>query len=246
MALAGCSACPSRREQTGPGYAPPPEPLSIPGQSASPGIAAISQNTAVRAMLQTTKIDHVSFSSKTGSFPEVVRLIRNATGLPILIAPAARKTMKDEGLSLDLDLRAPIAIADLLDLMTSRSDELGWTVRSGVVEITTPDQVQGEATMRTHDVRDLIFARTEFLPPVISGIPNGEVDAGSRAGGEGDERVAAIEPDNLVQVVKSATIPDYWDTEGGGSIEFIDSGYLLVVATPEMQTEVAHVLDDMR
>ena len=43
-----------------------------------------------------------------------------------------------------------------------------------------------------------------------------------------------------------ATKPDYWDAEGGGTIEYLDSGYLLVMATLEMQRAVDRALLRLR
>lgn len=101
--------------------------------------------------------------------------------------------------------------------------------------------------MVTHDVRDLLFATTEFLPPKIGGLPTGDGDGGgARTGGEADEKVRVYEPDLLVENVKAGTAPDYWDAEGGGSIEATDSGYLIVRASPEMQRQVARFLDALR
>ena len=55
-----------------------------------------------------------------------------------------------------------------------------------------------------------------------------------------------IEPDSLLQALKMATDMDYWDSETGGSLEYVDSGYLLVLATPKMHRAVDRALSGLR
>ena len=187
----------------------------------------------------------MAFDAETGDYLEVVKLLRTVTGLPIIVSPEARQIISDEALVLELELRAPIAVADLLDLMVSRSPDLAWTIRHDVVVLTSKALAGGDSVLMTHDIRDLVFPRTEFIPPVIAGIPTGEATA-PRSGYEGDEKVAMIEPDRVVQMITMSTAADYWDTEGGGTIEFVESGYLLVNANAAMQREVARVLARLR
>lgn len=100
----------------------------------------------------------------------------------------------------------------------SRSTQLAWTVRDGVVQITTKAQAGGSNyTHYYYDVRDLIFAKTQFLPPRIRDIPSGDsADDSPRSGGEGDEKTVFVELDKLAANLREATDPTYWDAEGGG------------------------------
>jgi hypothetical protein len=160
--------------------------------------------------------------------------------VPVVITPAARAVIAEEGLAVDLVIGPPITVADMLDLLVARSERLVWVRRDGFVEVTTRAAAGGDAVLCVHDVRDLVFARTEFLPPVIRGIPVGDDEP--RTGGEAEERVALVDPDVLVANVELATDPGYWDRDGGGTIEYADGGYLIVVANAAMQRCVARTL----
>lgn len=220
-------------------------PTAHPG--GAPARSAPSEDAATRIQLAETTVHRLQFTADTGDYLDVVKVLRTVTGIPILVSPEARTVIADEALVLEIEIVAPLSVANLLDLMVSKSPALGWTVRNGVTMLTSKAHAGGEVVLRTHDVRALTLAGTEFLPPVIRDLPSGEPEAeGSRSGGEGDEKVSAIEPDNLLQVVKMSTEPDYWDTEGGGTIEYVDSGYLLVMATPAMQRAVARALSTMQ
>lgn len=243
LALLFVTGCQSRY----PTHAASARDLPIAPRSAAASTARTPQRLPeehhIRAQLARSTISGVQFTRENGTPEEVVRLLRTVTGLPILISPAARTAAQDADVALELTVRSPLSAAHVLDLLTEHPD-LGWTVRNGVVEVTTAANAGDDVVMHNHDVRDLTFARTEFLPPTIGGIPTADSDA--RSGSEGDEKLAAVEPDALVQAVKLATDPGYWDSEGGGTIEFVDAGYLLVMAAPAMQRSVARVLDGLR
>lgn len=202
---------------------------------------------AVWEQVRTKTVGKLSFTEETGDYNAVRRLIQTITGIPIIVTPEAKTVIEDESLTLEMELVAPITVANFLDMMVSKSENLAWTVRNGVVEITTKAKAGGDNVLVSHDVRDLVFPMTNFLPPRIRDIPVGDSSAGPRIGGESDEKTAYVELDTLVANIKDATGGDtYWDAEGGGTIESVEGGYLLVTANPAMQERVARFLDDMR
>ncbi|MEM7204251.1 MAG: hypothetical protein AAF628_28590 [Planctomycetota bacterium] len=216
---------------------------------ALPSGAASPDDQAVREQTVEKQVPKIQFTEETGDYSEVVKSLRLITGVPILMSPEARETIDSEGLVLEIDVVSPISLANFLDFMVGRSEQLAWTVRNGVVEITTKAKAGGSNVMVSHDVRDLVFARTTFLPPVIRDIPTGDtgLTGGPRIGGEGDEKIAPIESDILQENLKSSLGGDtYWDVEGGGTMDFVETGYLLVYASPEMQQRVGKFLDDSR
>ncbi len=215
-----------------------------------PSMADDPDDAAVKEQVRTKTVASLSFTEETGDYEEVVRLLRTVTDVPIILTPEAKEVISDESLTLEITIVAPLAVSNFLDLMVSKSENLAWTVRNGVVEITSKLATGGQNSMVTHDVRDLVYPRTEFLPPVIRDIPSGDGGFGEsapRLGGEGDEKVAYIEPDILQENIKSSTGGEtYWEAEGGGQMEYVDSGYLLVYANPEMQRRVEKLLNDQR
>lgn len=207
------------------------------------------ENVAVRQQIASKTVPPITFVEETGEYEDVIRLVRTVTDIPIILTPEARAVIADESLFMEVEIAAPLAVSHFLDLMTEKSENLAWTVRNGVVEMTSRVASGGDNILSSHDVRDLVFARTEFLPPIIRDLPSGESfgEGGPRTGGEGDEKIAYIEPDALQQNIKGSTGGEtYWDAEGGGTMEFVDSGYLLVFANPEMQARVERFLADQR
>ncbi len=197
---------------------------------------------ALGARLHTTRLPAASFTADTAGLDAVLQWLSTAADLPMVQSPAARALIADTGAALDVDLRAGVTAADFLDLITARVDGLRWRVRHGAVSIETAAEGRRDAVLQSHDVRDLLFARTEFLPPVIQGLPSD--DGVPRAGGE-RESAAAYEPDVLVELVRTITGPEVW-SEDGARIDATESGYLLVLAPKALQRRVADALHRMR
>jgi type II secretory pathway component GspD/PulD (secretin) len=206
-----------------------------------------ADDEALRARLAELQLQNMSFTDED-DFDEIKRRLQaRFDEVPIVITPEARDTIEGEGLTLVMDVTAPIALDDFFDQLVSLSAELAWTVRDGVVQITSKTQAGGANFLDHKDVRDLIFAKTVFLPPTIRDIPSGD-DLGDtpRTGGEGEDKTFFVELDTLIANIQNATDPLYWESEGGGSIDQAESGYLLVNANPEMHKRVDRVLEDLR
>ncbi len=201
-----------------------------------------SDNTRLRQKLKTKTLTGIDFANRDGGdLQSAVRLIQTITNIPIILTPGARHVISDEGVTFKVELTAPLRVDHLLNLMVDGSDSLSWTVKYGVVQIRSKTESSGTAKLKIYDVRDLLVARTQFIAPTIRGIPTGDDDS-LRTGGEGEERTQAFEADSLVANLKSATDPEYWDSEGGGSIEATESGYLIVKASPEMHAKLGGAL----
>lgn len=203
---------------------------------------------ALREVLRETPISGLSFTADDGSFAEVKSRLQVITDIPIVITPEAQEVIDGEGLVLVMEVTSPISVENFLDRMVALSPEsLAWTVRDGVVQITTKLQAGGVNTLAYKDVRDLIFAKTQFLPPTIRDIPSGDDIAETpRTGGEGEDKTYFVELDTLIANITEATDPTYWGAEGGGLIDQAEAGYLIVTANPAMQRAVDDVLEDMR
>lgn len=205
------------------------------------------EDQAILEAVQTKTVGKLSFNEETGQYAEVKKVIQTITEVPMIITPDAAKVVADESLVLKIELIAPITLANFLDQMVGRSENLAWRVHNGVVEITTKAKAGGDAILLTHDVRDLVFPVTEFLPPLIRDIPNGQDTGGApRSGGESDAKVSYIEGDQLVNNIKEATGAKLWEGEGAGTIEYLEGGYLNVKANPRVQERVRQLLEDYR
>jgi len=205
----------------------------------------VTADDELRNKVRTTTIDKLSFTEETGAYRDVINLLQTRTDIPIIITPEARGVIDSESLVVQIDIGSPISLANFLTYLASKSEQLAWTVRNGVVEFTTKAKAGGANVLKTYDIRDLVFQLTDFIPPLIRDIPVGDA-TGPRTGGEAEEKPSFVDPTTLKGNVQDATGAGYWDAEGGGKIDVMESGYLLVTANPEMQERVARFLEELR
>jgi type II secretory pathway component GspD/PulD (secretin) len=199
----------------------------------------------LRDKVRTTMVDKISFTEETGAYRDVIKVLQTRTDIPIIITPEARAAIDAESLVAQIEVGSPISLANFLTFLTGKSEQLAWTVRNGVVEFTTKAKAGGSNYLLTHDIRDLIFPLTDFIPPLLRDIPVGE-SSGPRTGGEAEEKTSYVDPTTLKGNVQDATGSGYWDAEGGGKIDIMESGYLLVTANADMHKRVAVFLSELR
>jgi type II secretory pathway component GspD/PulD (secretin) len=210
-----------------------------------PTAAMEPMDAAVWEQVRTTEVGRLSYTEETGDYLEVVKNLNLMTGVNIITTPEAREVISGESLKLVIELVSSMKLRDFLNHMTSRSANLAWTVRNGVVVIGNKSQAAGTITNEIYPVKDLVFKQTSFLPPTIRDIPGEGTDDAPRTGGEGEDPVPSLESADLTSLLQGATDPAYWTTEGVG-MQVEESGLLVVKASPEMQARVLSVLTDMR
>ncbi|MEE2886712.1 MAG: hypothetical protein VX951_04710 [Planctomycetota bacterium] len=217
------------------------------GGRSLPAVSENPEDSALRKKVSESIIGKMSFSEDgNGPYLDAFKVLDNQTQVPIIVTPEGKQVIEDEDLKLNFDLVTEMTLENMLDHMAGKSEALAWTVRHGVVIVTNKAKAGGDNLLITHDIRNLIFPITEFLPPAISDLPTGEDESTTpRTGGESDEKVAFIEIDTLVSNIKTSTDAEYWDGDSGANIDQVEGGFLLVKANPKMQRAVAAFLDDM-
>ena len=219
------------------------------GRSAARKAAKVvdPQDAVVMNHVETAQVGRLTYTEETGAYLDVIKNLSLLTGVQIITTPEARTVIEDESLTVVIELASSMTLKDFLNHMVSRSENLAWTVKNGVVIIGDKSQAAGTLVTEIYPVKDLIFKQTEFLPPTIRDIPSEDTGDIPRTGGEGDDPITGIELGDLVTTLQDATDPAYW----GGDVEGVeirpeDSGLLSVTASPEMQEKVQKVLESMR
>ncbi len=200
---------------------------------------------AVWDKVQTEVIGKLTYTEETGDFLEVVKNLNLITGVQILVTPEAREVIGAESIKVVIELVGSLSLKDFLNHLVGKSQNLAWTVKNGVVLIGNKSQAAGTIVTEIYPVKDLVFKRTQFLPPKIRDIPGESTDDVPRSGGEGEDPIAYIEIGDLVNNLKEATDPAYWETDGV-NLSAEESGFIAVKASPEMHQKVLLVLNDMR
>ena len=202
---------------------------------------------ALRAKLASTVINRLQIP-ETESLRELFGIVQTQTGLPIFVDPLAEEAAYEEAATFEYDLPYPIAVSNLLAMVTEQAGEqVTWAIRHDVVLVTTKEKARGDLALYSHDVNDLILGLTDFMGPRINKLrllDNMEDDDGGGPFGTIGESPTLIEPEDLTTLVTDNVAVGQWEDDGVTIA--IYEGHMIVVHTPKVQREVKKFLADLR
>jgi hypothetical protein len=199
---------------------------------------ASSPDAALRAQLARTRVRGLLVRGEE-SLRSVIEAVRTHTGLPLVVAPAAEEAALDAGVVFDLDLQHALAAASVLNLITEMAGpDVDWTVRHGVVLVTTADKARGALRFGAYDVRMLTAARTDFTAPRLELRLLGEREEDDLGGAASS--VPRMEADELLTLIQDNVEPATWSDEGV-SLD-LHNGVLLLRHTPAVHLRVRKLL----
>ena len=211
--------------------------------------AADPQNAELVRQLSDQRIPGLVFDGET-SLEAVIEPIRTFTSVPIVVTPDAVEAVDSNGVEFNLDLPHEMTVLQALNIITDQAgEEVTWTVRNGVVYVTSTQRAYSNLVLHPHDIRDLIAQLTDFTPPKIDKIrlPDEEYDDEEPTfGGVAPDPVTIYDPDNLETLIKQSVAPGTWDGEIEGVSLRIQNGLLFVRHTPKVQKELHEFLQNLR
>ena len=201
----------------------------------------------LRAQLDSTNVRLPGIEEEE-SLQAVINIVRDYTGLPLVVDPAAENLVLDEGVVFDLNLENEVSVTQALNIVTKQAGEdVTWTVRHDVVLITSREKARGNPIIVNHDVQDLIMALTDFTGPRIDRLrllDELEDDDGGGPFGGILESPRMIEIDELVTIIQENVSVGTWEDDGV-TIE-PGEGFILITHSPDVQARVRDFLEDLR
>lgn len=202
---------------------------------------------ALRDQLRTTGVILPNIEEEE-SLTTVVNIIRDFTGLALVVDAAAEEAVTAEGIAFNINFPNEITVYQALEFLTSEAGEdVTWTIRHDAVLITTREKARGKPIVHNHIVHDLIMALTDFTGPRIDRLrlleDMEDEDGGGPFGGIG-EAPRLIEIDDLVALIQENIGIGTWDDDGV-SIEPVE-GSIIISHSPNVQQAVRDFLEDLR
>ena len=208
------------------------------------------EDAVVRDLLKNTRLTDISFEDE--EITTVASVLQSFSGITILASPAAQEELDSSGDLITLPTLTNLSVESLLDIIVATLDDevYAWTVRDGMVLITTAEEAFGETIIRTHPIQDLTFGLTNFKGP--------EIDRIALPGEYGDDPETSvfasdlegeiiIEADSIVELIRENVARESWELDADRfSIDVAASNQILVIHTPQVQAEIAQFLDDLR
>ena len=191
---------------------------------------------AAEDRIEAALTQQVSFNFSEEPLKDAIDIIKQKTGLPILLA-----TKKLEEAAINLETPVTVSLHDLTleSFFRNFLGDLGLTflVRDEVIVITTPEDAGSQLINRIYPVLDLVARRT----PVYEA---NAVVTSKTAGG----RVGVADYESLMDVITTTIDPDSWDDVGGpGSIaEFDNAGVLIIAQTRDTHQKIGKLLNSLR
>jgi len=176
-------------------------------RAARPRAASLAAHPAAR--VDATLLPRLHLEEAT--LREALELLERSIGVDVHLDPAAEEQVSGEPLTIDVP--RPLAARSALDLVTELAgDEITWTLRYGLVFVTTREKARGAPKTTIYDVADL-----------VRGIPNHpgrEMDV-SPSGGIAypDEDLVertppVVDESWLVELIRGTIDPESWDRPG--------------------------------
>ena len=202
-----------------------------------------NDSDAIRAIRAKLDNDTVTwdFGEAPQPFKEVVKLLRTANGINVVVDPEVANEKNEEQVTVTLrDYKLGGALKILLEGM-----KLDYALRDDVLYITTAEKAMGKAIPRVYEVRDLTLSLPHFKAPILTLRPGPAGETALKAGaGEELERTTDTDLSRLVDLIRENVGVGTWEVEGH-SIQ-PSSGQIVISTTPRIHAQVTKFLDDLR
>lgn len=153
-------------------------PLRFKEKTSSPKTEAINRRLSSQ---------RVTLNFDGTSFDDALNFLRDITGLNIVVSNDARDLIDSDSLEVSLRLK-DISLKNALELILATNSDLIYTIRDGVILITTKDGQQTELFLEFYEVSDIINNVPDYPAPELGlsqqqGGGGGGGGAGGGAGG---------------------------------------------------------------
>lgn len=186
-------------------------------------------------------------------FTDCINFLRDITGLNFVIANAANDIVSGDDLEVSLRLKS-ISLKNALQLILSVNPELVYTIRDGVIVITTKEGNKAELFLEFYEVSDIINKVPDYPAPELglrqnNGGGGGGGGAGGGAGGvlnfddeeEGEGTGVGVGAEKLLELVEKVG----GESEDEGSAE-ISGGILIVRKPAAVHKKIIQLLEALR
>lgn len=190
-------------------------------------------------------------------FTDVVDYLRDTTQANIFVnwtAIEGAGVDKNQPITVRLtNVKFSKVLEIILDSAGGGVTRLGYTIDDGVITISTQEDLAKNVATRTYDIRDLLVRIPDFPVPSVSISGGGSGSSSSLFTGSGGNNGSENQVDReqlveqITQLITDTIASDSWKANGGliGAIQEL-GGQLIVTQTPENQTSIARLLEQLR
>ncbi|MEZ6017959.1 MAG: hypothetical protein R3F49_22835, partial [Planctomycetota bacterium] len=173
----------------------------------------------------------------------IAAYFQSQTNLNFYISSAVRDELDEEETSIRLDLNER-SVLKVLQIIAETKENLRWKVEDGMVLFVTAAEMTGGQVRATYSVHDLIHPIPDYPGRDINVAPSGGLAPSDEDVTEREANV--VTTTQLEDLIRNNISAASWEADPANSIRITDTGTLVVVQTPEVQRQIADLLDDLR
>ncbi len=194
---------------------------------------------AIRFALADTKI----VPNFDGTLEEIVPNLQAFTKVNFQLSRAVLDDIEEDVKTIRLPIKQAMSVDRILRIMEDlMGSQVKFVVRHGAVWALTAEEADTEAITKLYEVRDIVRPVKDFPLGDYNLNPSGGID--SEAEELPEPEATILGDDDLITMITESIAPDSWDGENHSAA--IESGNLIVHHNPEVQAEVAQMLEDLR
>ena len=193
----------------------------------------------IRQALATTRI----IPNFDDALEEIVPNLQAFSKVNFVISRAVRDDIDEDVKTIRMTFKNDMPMDRILNIMEDlMGDEVRFVVRSGAVFVVTAEEADTESVTRQYEVRDIIRPVKDFPLGDYNLTPSGGIEEDEEELPETEATI--LTEDDLMTTIQESIEPDSWDGETH-SLN-VENGTLIVHHRPEVQAEVASMLEDLR
>lgn len=213
-------------------------------------ISESPQDMQLHQKLKARKIDSIRFPEV--SLPEAIGALSLVSEMSMVVDPGVAAELDSSGVILDISNLSGLSVESILNILLEQSSsedaKLVYTVKHGVILITSQAKLTGDSVPRVHSIQDLTFQLSNFKGPKIGFIPEPGYEFDNETNplfGSDELAPLIVEPEDILTLVRENIARESWD-EDGNAIAETDTRGLFIINSPAVHAQVAEFLDDLR
>lgn len=193
----------------------------------------------IRSALANTRI----IPNFDDALEDIVPNLQAFAKVNFVISRAVRDDIDEDIKTIRMTFKNDMPMDRILKIMEDlMGGEVKFVVKNGAVFVVTAEEADADSITRQYDVRDIIRPIKDFPLAEYNLIPSGGIEADEEELPESEATI--LTEDDLITTITESIDIDSWDGETH-SVN-VENGTLIVHHNPEVQAEVASMLEDLR
>lgn len=173
---------------------------------------------------------------------DIAAFMQITTGVNFMISPKVMSEMDEDQRKIKLELPER-SVRKVLDTISEIRENLRWKIEDGIVKFVMKSELVGGQVLREYEVNDLTH--------IVADFPGREMNVAPSGGAQLKEEDPVTKVSNVIAgsdldtLIRNNVAAESWQ-DPDNALKISDSGTMVVNQTPEVQEQIAKLLEDLR